>query len=239
MSILSFRLLRNIFFVSLVSICACTSKQDIRRDQDIERLKKELKELTGTRADTDTLAGEVREELSRTTSFFEGQIQAMRSEIEGLKKEISDIKTKPHEKSPEPAVTAQPVTEEKEVKSSEPVLNYAVGKKLFDSGKFLEAVDVFKKISTKKQNSEDKRRTKYYLAESLFQSKDYVNAALEFADFRKTYAKDSLASQALYRQVQCFQGLGKDAEAKLFYQELLEKYPKSAAAQKAKSEFKK
>jgi TolA-binding protein len=77
------------------------------------------------------------------------------------------------------------------------------------------------------------------LAESHFGKKDFASAALEYNEFRKKASKDPLVPQAIFQQAQSFKGMGKKGEAKLFFQDLIDRYPKSPLVPKAKAELKK
>jgi TolA-binding protein len=71
-------------------------------------------------------------------------------------------------------------------------------------------------------------------AESYFALKDYKKAIVDFSKFPEKYTKSTYMPKALYRIGLSFDQLGMKDDAKGFYQELVEKYPKSPEAKKAK-----
>lgn len=75
-------------------------------------------------------------------------------------------------------------------------------------------------------------------AEQSFEQKDYKKAILEYNEYRDSNPKSKKLSLATYRIAVSFHELGMKEEAKAFYQELLDKYPKSAEASKAKFRLK-
>ena len=77
------------------------------------------------------------------------------------------------------------------------------------------------------------------MGESLFNHKDFPTSTVAFGEYIKLYPKDSLVPTAVLRQGQAFRALGKNKEAKLFFQEVLERFPKGPAATKARAEMKK
>ncbi len=85
--------------------------------------------------------------------------------------------------------------------------------------------------SNKTQNLFDK-------AEASFNQKDYKKAILEFNQFRDENPKSKKLATATYRIAVSFHELGMKEEAKAFYQEIIEKYPKSAEVSKAKFRLK-
>jgi TolA-binding protein len=116
--------------------------------------------------------------------------------------------------------------------------SFETGKALYDQDKFEEAVDVFRAV-LKRAKGDEAKKTQFYLGESLFSAKDFASSTLTFSEFIKSHPKDSLVPTAIYRQAQAFRSLGKPKEAKLFYQELIERFPKSPLASKAKAEQRK
>ncbi|MEC9283290.1 MAG: tetratricopeptide repeat protein [Bdellovibrionota bacterium] len=71
-------------------------------------------------------------------------------------------------------------------------------------------------------------------AQDHMASKDWKKAILEFENYRKKYPKGRRVSLATYNIGVCFQELKLNEEAKAFYQETLDKYPKTDAFRKAK-----
>lgn len=71
-------------------------------------------------------------------------------------------------------------------------------------------------------------------AEDHMASKNWKKAILEFENYRKKYPKGRRISLATYFIGVCFQELKLNEEAKAFYQETLDKYPKTDAYRKAK-----
>lgn len=76
---------------------------------------------------------------------------------------------------------------------------------------------------------------RYRLAETYFNEKNYKSAALKF-DEVATQAPDSVwAPWAMVRQGECFKAMDNNDAAKLFWEDVVAKYPKSKAAKEAKT----
>ncbi|MBK9644932.1 MAG: tetratricopeptide repeat protein [Deltaproteobacteria bacterium] len=76
---------------------------------------------------------------------------------------------------------------------------------------------------------------RYRLAETYYNEKNYKSAALKF-DEVATQAPDSVwAPWAMVRQGECFKAMGNNDAAKLFWEDVVAKYPKSKAAKEAKT----
>lgn len=74
--------------------------------------------------------------------------------------------------------------------------------------------------------------------ESFYGLKDYKKAIVDYSKFPEKYTKSTFMPKALYRIGQSFDALGMKDDAKGFYQELVEKFPKSPEAKKARSKIK-
>jgi TolA-binding protein len=71
-------------------------------------------------------------------------------------------------------------------------------------------------------------------AEAYFAQKDYKKAIVDYSKFPEKFSRSSYMPKALFQIGRCFELLGMKEDAKGFYQELVEKYPKSAEAKKAR-----
>jgi TolA-binding protein len=110
--------------------------------------------------------------------------------------------------------------------------------KLIDSERYDEAGEVFREVIRKNASATDVKRARYLLGESLFFGRNYASAALEYSEYKRAYPKDQRVAEATFRQAQCFKSLNKKKEARLFFQELLDKYPKSTLVPRARDELK-
>jgi TolA-binding protein len=70
--------------------------------------------------------------------------------------------------------------------------------------------------------------------ESHFQSKEFKKAIVDFSKFPEKYTKSKRMPHALMRIGQSFDALGMKEDAKGFYAELYEKFPKSPEAKRAR-----
>lgn len=70
-------------------------------------------------------------------------------------------------------------------------------------------------------------------AQSLYKLKRYKKAIVEYSKFPEKYTRSNHMPEALYKIGLSFEALGMKEDARGFFQELVEKYPKSAEAKKA------
>lgn len=223
----------------LIFFAGCQTKSEIRRQQELDRLKAEVKEVRGDKADVEEVNDELRAEVARLASQVEEQAQRNQQQMEEIRKETSTLTTRLQ------VLEQHAVSEEMAAKKAAevpppppPPKGFEAGRKLFEDGKFEEAIDVLRPIAHGKVKTEESKKAQFLLAESFYATNEFATAALEFSEYRKQHPRDSKVPNAIYRQAQSFKGMGKTKEARLFYQELLEKFPKHSVAAKAKLEMK-
>ena len=74
----------------------------------------------------------------------------------------------------------------------------------------------------------------YWIGESYYSEKNFENAIVQFQDVIEKYPAHSKASAALYKQSLAFESLGEGKKAAALQKKLIETYPASDEAKKAK-----
>lgn len=95
----------------------------------------------------------------------------------------------------------------------------------------IEALDSFLS-NPKGRNNEE---AVYLRGESFFAKGQYKKAIADFSRFPESFSRSRRMPQALYKIGMSFDALGMRADAQPFYQELLEKFPESSEAKKART----
>ncbi len=106
----------------------------------------------------------------------------------------------------------------------------------FDKKKFKTIAEEGGKVLAGLKNKKDKQEATYILAESLYKSGEIREAALKYNDYIESKPKENM-SVALLRMGDCFKQLGDSETAKIYYQELIQKYGSSAEAKQAKDKL--
>lgn len=88
--------------------------------------------------------------------------------------------------------------------------------------------------STVKAKAPKKKKSIYDNAQNLFQNKKWEEAILEYNKYRETYPKGRWYADSTYKIAVCFQELKQVEDAKAFYQEVVENFPKTKAAKRSK-----
>ena len=74
----------------------------------------------------------------------------------------------------------------------------------------------------------------YWIGEAYYSEKNYENAIVQFQDVIEKYPSHSKASASLYKQALAFESLGEGKKAAALLKKLIEIYPASDEAKKAK-----
>lgn len=120
--------------------------------------------------------------------------------------------------------------------TADPMDALEAGKKSFNNKNYDAAIDQLSAYLKAPKGKHSEEAT-YLRGESYFQLKQYKKAIVDFSKFPEQYTHSKLMPQALFRIGQSFDALGMKEDASGFYQELVEKFPKSQEAKKARSKI--
>lgn len=111
------------------------------------------------------------------------------------------------------------------------------GRDQFQAKEYEASIENFSQYlkNPKGKNTED---ALFLRGEAYYQLKQFKKAIIDFSKFPEKYHHSKKLPAALYKIGLAFDALGMKDDAKGFYQELVEKFPKSPEAKKAKSKSK-
>ena len=140
------------------------------------------------------------------------------------------------------------LTELKEIKDKQasareaainPTQALADGYRLLKEKKYDEASEKFKAVVSKTHNKgTEAAEGQYGIGEVEYAQKNYKKSILAYSKVQEASAKSPKVSQSLYKIGLAFQNLNMKKEARGFFAELVERYPKSAEAKKARARLK-
>jgi TolA-binding protein len=104
----------------------------------------------------------------------------------------------------------------------------------YNQRRYLHVADVAEEILKKQTKDASKEEGLFLYADSLYKLGRLRDAALKFNDFIEAYGNSSKIAQAKLRVGDSFRHLGDADTAKIYYEELVAKYPKTEQAQTAK-----
>lgn len=143
----------------------------------------------------------------------------------------------PQTASAQPAVkpAAQAKAPAKSGSAAESAYNNALN--LLESGKAAAAKQAFEKFIAEYPSSKLEPNAYYWLGESSYTLGQYDQAILTFKDVPNKYPKHHKAADAMLKTAFAYQRLGDKDNARFYLQTLLDQYPNSAPAARAKKEL--
>ncbi|MGA7105093.1 MAG: tol-pal system protein YbgF [Candidatus Deferrimicrobiaceae bacterium] len=197
---------------------------DLAADND--RIKADLLAVI-TRTDETKL--EMQKEVSRlngTTVEMGQAIQEMQGKVARLE-EKAGAGT-----SPPPPPAAPPKASLGKPSTPEEMYDYALG--LIKNGDTKKGREVLNTFAAKYPDHRLMQNVFYWKGETFYAEKDYESAILSFQDVVDKYAGGEKAPDAMLKQGLSFQALNDSRNARILYELLLSKYPKSPAAERAR-----
>jgi tol-pal system protein YbgF len=120
--------------------------------------------------------------------------------------------------------------------AADPIESFEAGKKSFSAKNYDAAIDQLSAYLKAPKGKHSEEAT-YLRGESYYQLKQFKKAIVDFSKFPEQYTHSKLMPEALLRIGQSFDALGMKDDASGFYQELVDKYPKSSEAKKARAKL--
>lgn len=156
----------------------------------------------------------------------DNEFRQLYGRIETVEKQMADVKESEHVKALEGRI-AQMETEMNLLRATVSELNAKAKKEaqLISSDE----------LAAKKQVA----KSPLFDATKFFNDKKWEDAILAYEDYRKKNPKGTEYAEATLKIGLCFQNMGLKDDAKVFFKEVVEKYPKSKEADSAKSKLKK
>lgn len=221
-------LLSALTLLSLTAGCLMT-REDVSEVEERKKMNSTVYDLQKKKADIDNRFDQIEDELRKMSGRIEqaehrGQSgnDSQKSEFVGINKKIEDV------------VGQLRILEER----------IAMNDKKID---FLEREWEQMRLggSTKAEKAPDPGATKSDSKEALYRegddairAKEWSKAAALFEKFRKGYPKSPRVPSATLKIGIAFQELGMKSEAKAFYDEVLDRFPKDIAAKTAAQKLK-
>jgi tol-pal system protein YbgF len=120
--------------------------------------------------------------------------------------------------------------------NADPNEAFEKAKASYDSKQYDAAIDGFT-LYLKNSKAKRAEEAHFFRGESFFQLKQYKKAIVDYSKFPEKYTSSKRLPDALYKIGLSFDALGMKSDAQGFFAEVVEKFPKSAEAKKAKTKL--
>lgn len=249
--------------VSFLVLAGCASQDDVSNLQrDMEEVKNRIYQMEkdigsvrveakqGTDSKIKSYQSEI-ENLRKTVADIQASQDTTRVDIQSLSGKIDDVKQLSRKPSDELALLKEDTDrrllalegkvagQEKAPADAKPVdvtaeSVYQGGIDAYKSGDMKKARDIFAKFISQYPKHELAANAHYWIGETYYNEKNLEQAILEYQEVIKKFPGKEKAPAAMLKQGMAFKGLGDDKSARYIYKKLIESYPKSEEAVKAK-----
>ena len=212
-----------------------TLRQD-RSDKTSERLEVLAKQQAEVQAGIDTLRVESQavhgrfEDLARTNARLREDLSLLQDDlslkVSALEERLGKIEEVQATRAVSPATSTPAETPEALYQRG---LELIQKEGAFDRGR--EQMEIFLK---RFPDHELAINAMYWVGEAFFGDKKYENAILQFQEVLQKHGSHPKAAAALLKQGLAFRALGDDKNARVILQQVVERYPNSDEAKKAK-----
>lgn len=199
----------------------------------VDELKAEITRLNGRMEDLERARGEAARENNAAQRDEARKLEARMSEMERAQASIIDALKKMQEAMTSPTT----VSRVPERSGGEGGDGFERAKSLYDAKNYDGAVESFTAFLRHAKGAKAEEAT-YLRGDAYFQQKLYKKAIVDLSKFPEKYTRSKRMPAALLKIGQSFEALGMKEDAKGFYQEVVEKYPKSPEAKKARAKVK-
>ena len=231
-------------FVLLVSLAIMTgclrTRQDLKQVEETVVMRDQVTNLQKVHADSASRM----DELLEQNRSLNGKIEELEFRIAKAEKEQTSG-SEGIQKNLEDSKRQNELLQESLSKMETQLLalqEEIVALRARDSGRGSFAGDSKKEEKSRENNKEkikskEKDQTVFEAALASFEEKKWQEAILSFEQYREN-PKGKYVAEAAYKTGVCFQELGMKDEAKVFYQDVVAKFPQSDMAKKAQYRLK-
>ncbi|MBI3556226.1 MAG: outer membrane protein assembly factor BamD [Deltaproteobacteria bacterium] len=192
---------------------------------DMEEVKNEVTRLSGKVEEMDHTQRTANfAELKEYTTRLDGRVAELEKNQVLM---LSEIKALKDEKVAAAKEAATP-----------PADLLTQGNQLLSEKRCDEAAEKFRSLLNKSAKGKEGSEAHFGLGEAEYCSKNYVKAIVQYSKVEEAFAKSPRIPASLYRIALSFQHLNKAKESKGFLNEVIDRYPKSPEAKKARAKVK-
>jgi tol-pal system protein YbgF len=183
----------------------------------------------------ETKLAKLEEELKTQGELLKTQSELLKKREEELK-QVRDAAQAAAQK--EPLAPADGVVEGAVAESDAVKRDYENAWRALEKKDYRIAINRFKDFLKKNPKSRLAGNAQYWIGECHYALREFDQAILEFDTVRRKYPQGDKVSAALLKQGFAFAELGEKVNARLILQEVVEKYPQSPEAARAKQRLK-
>lgn len=220
--------MKNILLISILSLSMTACLQTRTAVQEIEQ-KKQIQDQVVTLQRNNADQSSRFLDLESNVRSMNGRIESLEAQLERAQNSKNEIEKESSQKN-------------SELEKKIALLQESVIKMDSEIQELRESLSEQSKKSNSNVQPEKKSNSNespdFANAETLFEEKEWKKAILNYNKYRDNNPKGKKFAEATYKMGVCFQELNKKEEAKVFYEEVIAKFPKSKEAERAQYRLK-
>lgn len=229
--------------VCIASSSCLKTRAQLRQEEDSDAATPKQADVTDVQPRGEYVIDELKSEITRLNGRIEDLERAQKQQESkeaklDVKEEIRKMENRIVElEQAQASMLAEMKKIQSGVPAKEEVEFFSKGKKEYLAKNYDQAIEFFTAYlkTPKGKHQED---AIYFRAEAYYAQKQYKKAIIDYSKFPEKFTTSKRMPAALYKIGQSFEAMGMKDDAKGFYQELVEKFPKSPEATKAKKKVK-
>lgn len=254
---------KGVLAVALLGVAGCIpSQRQLRTEQDLEEMKRRLaqaeRSVVALRQDRSDRASERLEELARQQADLQAGLDALRVEFQSVNGRLEDMSREragirddlaliqddmglkvaaleDRLDQLESAAAAEPAEPPPAEPAVLPEARYQKGLELIQKqGDFAAGRREMEGFVKENPGHELAVNAAYWVGEAYYGEKQYENAILQFQEVIEKHPAHTKAAAALLKQGLAFRALGDERNARTILQKVVDTYPDSEEAKKAR-----
>ena len=204
---------------------------------ELDGLRVDLQSMQGRTGDQERINDELRQDLTLLRDELSLQVADHEQRLAKLDAGMAAAPAAPPAVSPSPTTAVAPAVATTPAGESAPELYDRALKKIREEQDFNAGRELMEAFLKRYPEHDLAVNAAYWIGETYYAEKNYEQAILQFEEIIQKYGDHPKVASAMLKQALAFESTGDQATAKLLLQRVIERYPLSDEAGKAKQKL--
>ncbi len=204
---------------------------------ELDGLRVDLQSMQGRTGDQERINDELRQDLSMLRDELSLQVADHEQRLAKLDAGLAAASAAPPAVSPSPTTAVAPPVVTTPAGESAPELYDRALKKIREEQDFNAGRELMEAFLKRYPEHDLAVNAAYWIGETYYAEKNYEQAILQFEEIIQKYGDHPKVASAMLKQALAFESTGDQATARLLLQRVIERYPLSDEAGKAKQKL--
>ena len=204
---------------------------------ELDGLRVDLQSMQGRTGDQERINDELRQDLSMLRDELSLQVADHEQRLAKLDAGLAAASTAPPAVSPSPTTAVAPPVVTTPAGESAPELYDRALNKIREEQDFTAGRELMEAFLKRYPENDLAVNAAYWIGETYYAEKNYEQAILKFEEIIQKYGDHPKVASAMLKQALAFESTGDQATARLLLQRVIERYPLSDEAGKAKQKL--